>query len=204
MECPNDDLCHVPPAPGVHFCGGVAEMNASTVRPALLVLADGTEFEGESVGYESPNGVSATGEVVFNTALSGYQEVLTDPSYAGQIITFTYPHIGNYGTNPVDEESGGVHCGGLIIRDLARRASNWRSAESLPDYLQRHRLGAITGIDTRRLTRHLRDSGALPGAFGTDEAAVRQAAKAATTTDGIDLVATVTASEAYYASWNDP
>ena len=161
---------------------------------ALLVLADGATFEGEAIGAES---VVATGEVVFNTALSGYQEIVTDPSYAGQVITFTYPHIGNYGVNDDDDESRRPFCRGVVLRDLARRASNWRAERSLDDLLARHGLPGIAGIDTRRLTRHLREHGALPGAFGTDETAVRAAATAAAGTDGVDLVATVTTPEVY-------
>ena len=131
---------------------------------AHLVLADGSVFEGEAIG--APRAV-ATGEVVFNTVLSGYQEVVTDPSYAGQIITFTYPHIGNYGTAGVDDEGRRPHCRGVIVRDLARRASNHRSESSLDAMLRRHDVPGIAGIDTRRLTRVLRDTGAMPGAFGT-------------------------------------
>ena len=176
-------------------------------EPALLVLADGAEFEGEAIGaladVEAELTV-ATGEFVFNTALSGYQEVLTDPSYAGQVITFTYPHIGNYGTNRADEESGGVHCAGIVVRELARRPSSWRSEEGLDAWLRRHRLPGVAGIDTRRLTRHLRNHGALPGAFGTDEAAVRRAAVTARGTDGVDLVATVTCAEPYVAPGSHP
>jgi carbamoyl-phosphate synthase small subunit len=163
---------------------------------ALLVLSDGTPFEGEAIGH-IPEGGVATGEVVFNTALSGYQEILTDPSYAGQIITFTYPHIGNYGVNPDDAESRRPFCSGVIVRDLARRPSNWRATDGLDEFLRRHRVPGIAGIDTRRLTRHLRRSGALPGAFGTDESAVRAAAPSAAPTDGIDLVATVTTDQPY-------
>ncbi len=172
-----------------------------TSTPALLVLSDGATFEGEVIGYRPESGV-ATGEVVFNTALSGYQEVLTDPSYAGQVVAFTCPHIGNYGVNPTDEESTKPHCGGIVVRDLARRPSNWRSTESLGAYLQRHRVPGIAGIDTRRLTRHLRDHGALPGAFGTDESAVRATAASAPSTDGLDLVATVTTGAPYAAAPN--
>jgi carbamoyl-phosphate synthase small subunit len=175
----------------------------STV-PALLVLADGATFEGEAVGHVPQGGVATTGEVVFNTALSGYQEVLTDPSYAGQIVTFTYPHIGNYGVNPADAESVRPHCAGAVVRDLARRASNWRATEDLGTWLRRHALAGIAGVDTRRLTRHLRHHGALPGAFGTDEAAVRSAAVSAAGTDGLDLVARVTTPEAYPAPGNHP
>ena len=163
---------------------------------AVLVLADGTLFEGELVGAEPPGGV-AVGEVVFNTALSGYQEILTDPSYAGQIVTFTYPHIGNYGVNGHDAESRRPFCAGVIVRDLARRPSSWRAEETLPDYMVRHGLAGITGIDTRRLTRHLRDTGSRPGAFGADEAAVRRAATSAPGTEGLDLVAAVTTDAPY-------
>jgi carbamoyl-phosphate synthase small subunit len=169
---------------------------------ALLVLADGAEFEGEAIGALDLTGAT-TGEVVFNTALSGYQEIVTDPSYAGQIITFTYPHIGNYGVNDTDDESRRPFCAGVIVRDLARRASNWRATASLDDLLERHAVPGIAGIDTRRLTRHLRDAGALPGAFGTDEQAVRAAASQASTTDGIDMVAGVTTDRPYLVSADD-
>ena len=170
-------------------------------EPALLVLADGAEFEGEAIGaFADPEAETvATGEFVFNTAMSGYQEVLTDPSYAGQVVTFTYPHIGNYGTNQADSESRGVYCAGIVVRDLVRRPSNWRSEDGLDSYLRRHRVPGLACIDTRRLTRHLRSHGALPGAFGTDEAAVRAAAATAQGTDGLDLVATVTCTEPYLA-----
>ncbi len=151
---------------------------AAMSRDAVLVLADGAAFEGEAVGHAPESGV-ATGEVVFNTALSGYQEILTDPSYAGQMITFTYPHIGNYGVNADDVESRRPFCAGVVVRDLARRPSNWRATDEPRRLPRRHGVPGIAGIDTRRLTRHLRDAGALPGAFGTDEAAVRAAAAAA-------------------------
>ncbi|MGH9040132.1 MAG: glutamine-hydrolyzing carbamoyl-phosphate synthase small subunit [Acidimicrobiia bacterium] len=183
-------------------------------QPALLVLADGATFEGEAVGYlppargpggvPLPGGAATTGEVVFNTALSGYQEVLTDPSYAGQVVTFTYPHIGNYGVNPADSESARPHCAGVVVRDLARRPSNWRATEDLDTWMRRHLLPGITGIDTRRLTRHLRSHGALPGAFGVDEGAVRTAAVGARATDGLDLVAGVTTAVSYPAPGNHP
>jgi carbamoyl-phosphate synthase small subunit len=171
---------------------------SNAIRPAVLVLRDGEVFEGEAIGALEDE-VVATGEVVFNTALSGYQEIVTDPSYAGQVIAFTYPHIGNYGTNPDDDESRRPFCTGVIVRDLARRSSSWRSTETLADFLVRRRVPGITGIDTRRLTRHLRDRGAVPGAFGTDEAAVRAAAAVAPATDGVDLVRTVTTDAAYTA-----
>jgi carbamoyl-phosphate synthase small subunit len=163
---------------------------------AVLILRDGEVFEGEAIGALDAGSV-ATGEVVFNTALSGYQEIVTDPSYAGQIITFTYPHIGNYGTNPDDDESRRPFCRGVVVRDLARRPSSWRSTEPFPDFLVRHGVPGIAGIDTRRLTRHLRDTGAVPGAFGTDEALVRAAAEEAVPTDGIDLAASVTTDAGY-------
>jgi carbamoyl-phosphate synthase small subunit len=163
---------------------------------ALLVLRDGTTFEGEAIGAEARDGV-ASGEVVFNTALCGYQEILTDPSYAGQIIAFTYPHIGNYGVNDHDRESARPHCRGIIVRDLARRPSSWRATGDLESLLREHGVPGITGIDTRRLTRHLRDVGAMPGAFGTDEAEVRAAASVAPSTDGVDLVAEVTTQTPY-------
>ncbi|HEX9467685.1 MAG TPA: glutamine-hydrolyzing carbamoyl-phosphate synthase small subunit [Acidimicrobiia bacterium] len=169
--------------------------------PAMLVLADGAEFEGEAVG--ATDAVVTTGEVVFNTALSGYQEIVTDPSYAGQIVTFTYPHIGNYGVNAHDDESRQPFCSGVIVRDLARRHSNWRAESSFDELLRRHRVPGISGVDTRRLTRHLRDHGALPGAFGTDEGAVRDAAANARTTDGLDLVATVTTTDPYTVGDDD-
>ena len=171
-------------------------------KEAVLVLADGEVFEGEAIGALDDavtDAPVATGEVVFNTALSGYQEIVTDPSYAGQIITFTYPHIGNYGTNADDDESRRPFCRGVIVRELAQRPSNWRSTVDLGTWLDAHGVPGITGIDTRRLTRHLRDAGSVPGAFGTDESAVRAAAAAATPTDGIDLAATVTTDAAYTA-----
>ncbi len=166
-------------------------------RPALLVLADGELFEGEAAGAQPPSGVT-TGELVFNTALSGYQEVLTDPSYAGQVIAFTYPHIGNYGTNGQDDEASQPFCRGLVVRDLTDPPSNWRSSLGLEEFLSRHGVPAITGVDTRRLTRHLRDRGAMPGAFGTAEASVLlAAAQGAPGTDGHDLVSEVTTAVAY-------
>ena len=177
-----------------------------SVRAALLVLTDGTVFEGEALGA-TPSGGVATGEVVFNTVLSGYQEVLSDPSYAGQIITFTYPHIGNYGVNPTDEESRRPFCRGVVVRELARRRSNWRATEDLDGWLVRHDVPGIGGIDTRRLTRHIRDTGAMPGAFGAlgeapdgtivDEATLLAAAVAEPGTDGVDLVSQVTTADRY-------
>ena len=165
------------------------------IREALLVLSDGEVFEGEAIGAEMS---VAAGEVVFNTVLSGYQEVITDPSYAGQIITFTTPHIGNYGVNLTDFESRRIFCRGVIVREMARRRSNWRAQADLNDMLIAYGIPGIGGIDTRRLTRHIRDTGAIPGAFGTaDEATLRAAALAEPGTDGVDLVAQVTTSQPY-------
>ena len=169
---------------------------------ALLVLADGTTFEGESVGATTE---VATGEVVFNTVLSGYQEVLTDPSYAGQVIAFTYPHIGNYGISPDDAESARPQCRGLVVRDLARRPSSWRSTVDLDTWLASHGVPGISGVDTRRLTRHIRQAGSMACAFGTaDETTLKAAAVAEPGTEGIDLVATVTTSQAYTVGPADP
>lgn len=167
-----------------------------TRRSATLVLADGATFEGWSVGFET-DGVT-TGEFVFNTALSGYQEVITDPSYAGQVIAFTYPHIGNYGVTAADDESSRPWCQGIVVRDLSARASSWRAQGSLEDFLISHRVPGIAGIDTRRLTRHLRRHGALPGAFGSgDPATVVASAREAVGTDGADLVGVVSTGRAY-------
>jgi len=169
----------------------------SMIRPGALALADGSVFEGELFGAAPDDGV-ASGEVVFNTVLSGYQEVLTDPSYAGQIVTFTTPHIGNYGTTADDDEASKVFCRGVIVREISRRHSNWRASESLDARLHRDGISGIGGIDTRRLTRLLRDTGAMPGAFGSaDESALRAAAAAEPGTDGVDLVAQVTTPESY-------
>jgi carbamoyl-phosphate synthase small subunit len=176
------------------------------VREALLVLTDGTVFEGEALGATPANGL-ATGEVVFNTVLSGYQEVISDPSYAGQIITFTYPHIGNYGVSPLDDEYRRPFCRGVVVRELARRRSNWRSDQDLDAWLNAHGVPGIGGIDTRRLTRHIRDSGAMPGAFGAlgpapdgttvTEDRLRAEAAAEPGTLGVDLVSQVTTTEPY-------
>jgi carbamoyl-phosphate synthase small subunit len=159
---------------------------------ALLVLSDGTVFAGEAAGALASVEV-ATGELVFNTALSGYQEVITDPSYAGQVIAFTYPHIGNYGTTGEDNEASRPYCNGVVTRDLVSIGSNWRSEEGFEDFLVRRGVPAITGIDTRRLTRHVREAGALPCAMGTvGEEALRRAAAEAPSTTGRDLVSEVT------------
>lgn len=168
-----------------------------TIREAALVLRDGSIFEGEAIGADIPGGVSS-GEVVFNTALTGYQEVISDPSYAGQIISFTTPHIGNYGTTGRDNEAKQIFARGVIVRDLARRRSNWRSEDDLDHFLRSLNVGGIAGIDTRRLTRILRDAGAMPGAFGTaPESDLRLAALNEPGTTGINLVAQVTTSKPY-------
>ncbi|MDP1818910.1 MAG: glutamine-hydrolyzing carbamoyl-phosphate synthase small subunit [Acidimicrobiales bacterium] len=169
------------------------------VREALLVLADGTTFEGEAIGADV--GGPACGEIVFNTVLAGYQEVITDPSYAGQIITFTYPHIGNYGVNLADFESRRPFCRGVVVRELARRRSSWRSEADLDAQLRAYGIPGIAGVDTRKLTRRIRNVGALPGAFGpvdaVDEATLLAAARAEPGTDSVDLVAQVTTPNAY-------
>ncbi|GAB4476283.1 MAG: glutamine-hydrolyzing carbamoyl-phosphate synthase small subunit [Burkholderiaceae bacterium] len=165
-------------------------------RPlALLALADGTIFCGRSIGAAG----AAVGEVVFNTAMTGYQEILTDPSYCRQLVTLTYPHIGNVGTNAEDVEAGRVHAAGLIVRDLPRVHSNFRAQASLGDYLRRESVVAIADIDTRRLTRILRDRGAQPGAIvvGDDEAEALRLARSFPGMAGLDLAKVVSVREPY-------
>ena len=142
--------------------------------PAVLALADGTIFRGQSIGAKG----NTTGEVVFNTALTGYQEILTDPSYARQIVTLTCPHIGNTGATPEDLESGQIYAAGLIIRDLPIVASNWRTNESLTDFLERGKIVAIANIDTRKLTRILREKGAQ-AAFLLEQTPIEEMARIA-------------------------
>ncbi len=166
----------------------------SSKTPALLALADGSVFKGYSIGAE---GVGI-GEVVFNTALTGYQEILTDPSYSRQIVTLTYPHIGNVGTNPEDEESPQIHAAGLVIRDLPLTLSNFRSTQPLDEYLRTRNVVGIAGIDTRRLTRILREKGAQNGCVlaGTvDEAKALELARAFPGLNGMDLAKVVTRTE---------
>ncbi|NNK90971.1 MAG: glutamine-hydrolyzing carbamoyl-phosphate synthase small subunit [Acidimicrobiia bacterium] len=167
------------------------------MRPALLATADGTVFRGDYVGAD---GV-AIGEAVFNTAMSGYQEVVTDPSYAGQVVVMTAPHIGNYGVNSADEQATRPHVSGFVVRAMARRASSWRSEGAFADYLTDHGIAAITDVDTRRLTRHLRDRGAMPVAMGTDidESELVEIAAQAPTMEGRDLASTVTTPSAWVA-----
>ncbi len=168
-------------------------------KPALLALQDGTIFRGRSIGAD---GISA-GEVVFNTAMTGYQEILTDPSYCQQLITLTYPHIGNTGVNSEDEEATRIHASGLIIRDLPLLASNWRSQGSLQNYLESRAVVAISDIDTRKLTRRLRDQGAQAGAImAGDKISASAAVEAARGFGGLagrDLAQVVTTDESY--SW---
>ncbi len=163
--------------------------------PAVLALADGTIFRGKSIGAQG----AAVGEVVFNTAMTGYQEILTDPSYCGQIVTLTAPHIGNTGANREDEESARIYAAGLIIRDLPVRSSNWRAEQDLPEYLQSGGTVAITGLDTRRLTRLLREKGAQNGciASGADATDALARARACPSMSGLDLAKVVSATARY-------
>jgi len=164
--------------------------------PAILVLADGTSYKGWSCGAMG----TTLGEVVFNTGMTGYQEVLTDPSYQGQIVTFTYPELGNTGVNPEDEESHHPHVKGLICRNITHRPSNWRSTQSLPDYLSQHQIIGIYGIDTRDLTRKLRSVGAMNGAISTeflDPKVLLTKIQEAPNMTGLNLVKEVTTTEIY-------
>ncbi|MEP1469670.1 MAG: glutamine-hydrolyzing carbamoyl-phosphate synthase small subunit [Halieaceae bacterium] len=165
--------------------------------PAILALEDGSIFKGLAIGAEG----SSVGEVVFNTAMSGYQEILTDPSYARQIVTLTYPHIGNTGTTPEDEESSSIWAAGLVIRDLPLMASNYRNEQDLSDYLKSRNIVAIADIDTRRLTRILREKGALSGCLmagaALDEEQALANAKGFSGLKGLDLAKEVTVKESY-------
>ena len=175
-------------------------MSSQSLRPAILVLADGTVFEGRAIGIDG----MSVGEVVFNTAMTGYQEILTDPSYAQQMVTLTYPHIGSTGANSEDMESGSVYCTGLIIRDLPRLHSNFRAEQSLDQFLIDHKVVAIADVDTRALTRHLRDKGAQNGCImagsGIDKEAALGAAKSFPGLAGMDLAKVVSCTEPY--EWN--
>jgi carbamoyl-phosphate synthase small subunit len=171
-------------------------MLRSNAKPALLVLADGTTYHGWSFGAEG----TALGEVVFNTGMTGYQEVLTDPSYSGQIITFTYPELGNTGVNLDDEESNTVQAKAVIARNITYRPSNWRSTQSLPEYLKANNIPGIYGIDTRSLTRKLRDYGAINGGVSTevlDPDRLLNLVQQAPDMNGLNLVKEVTTSEVY-------
>jgi carbamoyl-phosphate synthase small subunit len=176
-------------------------MSVSAVLPALLVLADGTTYSGHSFGAMG----TTIGEVVFNTGMTGYQEVLTDPSYSGQIVVFTYPELGNTGVNPDDEESQFPQIRGAIARNVCYRPSNWRSTASLPKYLEHHQVPGIYGIDTRALTRKLRSSGAMNGAISTeilDPVELLNLVHSAPNMTGLNLVDNVTTPEIY--EWSEP
>ncbi|MDJ0862403.1 MAG: glutamine-hydrolyzing carbamoyl-phosphate synthase small subunit [Gammaproteobacteria bacterium] len=166
-------------------------------QPALLALEDGSLFRGESIGAVG----QTIGEVVFNTSMTGYQEILTDPSYARQIVTLTYPHIGNVGTNEEDQESGRVYASGLVVRDLPRQMSNWRARKPLDEYLRSSGLTAISGVDTRRLTRILREKGSQSGCIvagpDVDENGAIEAARSFPGLQGMDLAQVVTVGQAY-------
>jgi carbamoyl-phosphate synthase small subunit len=166
----------------------------------MLVLEDGSVFEGRAFGARGER----TGEVVFNTAMTGYQEILTDPSYKGQIVAMTYPHIGNVGVNPADVESGKPQAEGFVVRESSRVASNWRCTQSLPEYLREAGIPAIEGVDVRRLTKHLRTRGAMMGIVSTedaDAASLLAKVKRAPGMEGRDLVREVTAAEPY--AWSE-
>jgi carbamoyl-phosphate synthase small subunit len=178
----------------------LAEYSLSRAQPAILVLADGSVFRGLSIGAD---GIT-TGEVVFNTSLTGYQEILTDPSYSRQIVTLTYPHIGNTGINAEDVEADRIHAAGLVVRDVPRLHSNFRAGSSLPDYLKSQNIVAIADIDTRRLTRILREKGAQSGcimAGAVDEKKALEAAHAFPGLAGMDLAKVVSAPASY--EWNE-
>ncbi len=163
---------------------------------ALLALEDGTVFEGLACGAHG----EAFGEIVFNTSMAGYQEILTDPSYAGQIVTMTSPHIGNYGVNGADMESRGVFSSGFVVREMCAEPSNWRSEESLPVFLERHGIVAIEGVDTRRLTRHIREAGAMRAVISTVDFVPESLVDKAQKSPGLvgrDLVAEVAVSKRY-------
>jgi carbamoyl-phosphate synthase small subunit len=163
------------------------------------VLADGTVFAGFAAGALVRGAIAAaSGELVFNTSMTGYQEITTDPSYAGQVVAFTYPHIGNYGVTGLDDESARPACRGIVVRELAPRASSWRAEQDLEGFLVDHGIGGLTGVDTRRLTRHVRDAGAMPCAFGTAPIAeLAELARIEPGTAGMDLVGAVTTPSPY-------
>lgn len=175
-------------------------MPLKDAQRALLVLADGSAYHGWSFGASG----TTIGEVVFNTGMTGYQEVLTDPSYCGQIVLFTYPELGNTGVNPDDEESDRPQIRGAIARNITVRPSNWRSTQSLPDYLKQHKIPAIYGVDTRALTRKIRVYGAMNGGISTeilDEAELLNLIRQAPSMEGLNLVREVTTREVY--EWSD-
>jgi len=165
------------------------------VRPGVLVTADGAEFRGILAGADG----TVAGEVVFNTAMTGYQEVVTDPSYAGQIVTMTASHIGNYGVNPADDQAARVHCAGLVVRSLSGIASGARATGRFDDHLREAGVVVLTDVDTRRLTRHIRDRGAMPAAIGAgfDAGELRDVAAGLPSMTGRDLVSSVTTAAPY-------
>jgi len=172
------------------FCEALLE------RPGYLLLEDGRRFDGETIGAAA----TSLGEVVFNTSMTGYQEVLTDPSYAGQIVLMTYPLIGNYGVNPEDEESTRIQVAGFVVRELSTGYSNWRGRSSLQDYLYREGIAGLSGVDTRALTRHLRSAGAMRAAIApaaTDPAELMARIQAHPRMEGLDLTCDVSTDRAY-------
>ena len=175
---------------------------ADRTNNALICTADGATFRGRSVGV----GGVATGEAVFNTSMTGYQEILTDPSYSGQVVVMTTPHIGNYGLTRDDDQSSNPQVSGFVMRALARTDSNWRSQGSAGEYFRRHDVVAIDGVDTRRLTRHLRERGAMPVAMGSDvdESELLALAAAAPSMEGQDLVSAVTTAHSYRVEASSP
>jgi len=175
-------------------------MSISEIVPAILVLADGTVYRGRSFGATE----TVIGEVVFNTGMTGYQEVLTDPSYCAQIVIFTYPELGNTGVNPEDEESSGPQIRGVVAKNITKRPSNWRSTQSLPEYLASHHIPGIYGIDTRELTRKIRSSGAMNGGISTeitDPKELLRKVRQAPPMEGLNLAKDVTTKEIY--EWSD-
>ncbi len=166
--------------------------------PATLALADGAVFHGQSFGAP----ITVTGEVVFNTSMTGYQEILTDPSYCNQLVTMTCPHIGNVGVNPEDVEAARLWVAGLIVREVSRTVSNWRAAQPLPDYLRQHNLPGLTEVDTRALVRHIRSQGAMMAALSADSTLsaddLVDMARAAPSMEGLDLAKVVTCSKPYH------
>ncbi|QNI58734.1 carbamoyl-phosphate synthase small subunit [Synechococcus sp. BIOS-U3-1] len=176
-------------------------MTASSSESAWLVLADGTAFSGLPCGADG----SVVGEVVFNTGMTGYQEVMTDPSYSGQLVTFTYPELGNTGVNPDDQEADKPHVQGLIARQLSPVASNWRSRQSLQDWLEAHGVVGIHGIDTRALVRHLRETGAMNGVISSDgrsPAELLEVVRSAPSMEGLNLANRVSTTTPY--AWSVP
>jgi carbamoyl-phosphate synthase small subunit len=172
-------------------------ITTNNFSPATLALADGTIFQAKSFGAP----VTVTGEIVFNTGMTGYQEILTDPSYCGQLVTMTCPHIGNVGINPEDAEANRPWVAGLIVREVSRKVSNWRATQSLPDYLQQNNLPGLTEVDTRALVRHIRTAGAMMAVISTGETCspdeLVDMARSATPMEGYDLVREVTCAKSY-------